>query len=193
MDGEVILPHFKVVLLGNTSTGKTSLANRWVNNIPTHDLSPTIGNKTMNKELTVDGKQIVVMLWDTAGQERYKALIPLYTRSSAAVILIAAVDNQSSIDALGDWLQVVKDCCDQGTPVVIGLNKTDLLDHEMDISYMQSIYPEVSAFFLVSAVTNENVDVMFFKAAELASRNAQGDESASTQQIKIEKDKSGCC
>eukprot|EP00003_Mantamonas_plastica_P011104 TRINITY_DN2069_c0_g1_i3.p1 TRINITY_DN2069_c0_g1~~TRINITY_DN2069_c0_g1_i3.p1 ORF type:complete len:170 (+),score=2.95 TRINITY_DN2069_c0_g1_i3:444-953(+) len=81
--------HFKLVLLGNSAAGKTSICNRFVNDAYTEHAESTIGASFMQKSIVMeDNEQIHFDIWDTAGQERFKSLAPMYYRGSAAAIIV---------------------------------------------------------------------------------------------------------
>ena len=78
----------KVVLLGESAVGKTSLATRFVNNQFSEFEESTIGAAFLSKALTINNKTIKFEIWDTAGQERYQSLAPMYYRGAKVGIIV---------------------------------------------------------------------------------------------------------
>ena len=78
----------KVVLLGDTGVGKSSLVLRFVTNNFKPYSESTIGASFMSKMIMVDAKPIKFQIWDTAGQEKYHSLAPMYYRGAAAAVIV---------------------------------------------------------------------------------------------------------
>ena len=76
--------HFKVVLVGSSNSGKTSIIQRYINNQFTSNLCPTVQAGYFEKSLSFDSKEISLDIWDTAGQERFHSIAPIYYRDAAA-------------------------------------------------------------------------------------------------------------
>jgi len=94
----------KVMLLGESAVGKTSVFHRFVKNAYSETYKATIGADFYSKELTVDGADVVLQIWDTAGQERYKSLGVTFLRGSDVCILVYDICNLESFEALGSWV-----------------------------------------------------------------------------------------
>merc|ERR1719397_1308646 len=87
---------FKLVFVGDSSVGKTSIISRFMYNHfdLTHDA--TIGIDFLAKTHTVQDKTVRLQLWDTAGQERFRSLIPSYIRDSSVAVVVYAIDNRDT-------------------------------------------------------------------------------------------------
>jgi small GTP-binding protein len=81
-------PPLKVILFGEVSVGKTSILSRLLNSTFADDPQSTVQRSYYMKTFTVEGLQVNVSLWDTAGQERYRSLAPLYSRHTAAALIV---------------------------------------------------------------------------------------------------------
>lgn len=86
---------FKVILLGDSSSGKTSIIQRFVNNkfeekdnVHILSIQPTIGIDFLGKNVTHNSTTCRLQLWDTAGQERYRSLIPSYLKDAVCAIFV---------------------------------------------------------------------------------------------------------
>merc|ERR1711997_722759 len=68
----------KIILLGNSGVGKTSLLSQYVNGVLVSDQSYTIGVVFKIKDIVVEGREVRLALWDTAGQERFRSITQTY-------------------------------------------------------------------------------------------------------------------
>jgi small GTP-binding protein len=117
----------KVILLGDSGTGKTSLVTRLINHQFQENMKPTIGCDFSQKEFDVAGKKVRVSIWDTAGQERFRAISYCYYKLMKIALLVFDLTNRKSFERLNFWMHEIQ-CQAQGSPfvVVIG-NKADLV------------------------------------------------------------------
>ena len=95
---------FKVLLLGNSNVGKSSLFLRFVDDIWNDTFVPTIGVDFKIKTFEIDSKKIKMQIWDTAGQERFKNIIASYYRGAHGILLLYDVTDKDSFKNLSNWL-----------------------------------------------------------------------------------------
>ena len=127
---------FKVLLLGNSNVGKSSLFLRFVDDIWNDTFVPTIGVDFKIKTFEIDSKKIKMQIWDTAGQERFKNIIASYYRGAHGILLLYDVTDKDSFKNLSNWLiEIEKNASKNVLKVLIG-NKSDLEDKRV-ISYNQ--------------------------------------------------------
>ncbi|KAK2579498.1 hypothetical protein KPH14_010809 [Odynerus spinipes] len=117
---------FKLVLLGESAVGKSSLVLRFVKGQFHEYQESTIGAAFLTQTVCLDDTTVKFEIWDTAGQERYHSLAPMYYRGAQAAIVVYDITNQDTFVRAQTW---VKELQRQASPsIVIALagNKADL-------------------------------------------------------------------
>jgi Ras-related protein Rab-6A len=157
----------KVVVIGNTAVGKTSIINQFVYGTVSVQHQPTVGIDFFAKLVKVEERAVRLQLWDTAGQERFHALIPSYIRSSTVALLVFDITNRETFDALKQWHKTVADLADPAL-IVVG-NKVDLEAARAVTADEARTYAEsVSApYFETSAMTPLNIQELFTAIAHI--------------------------
>jgi Ras-related protein Rab-1A len=125
---------YRIITLGDSGVGKTSIMKRYVHNIFQEDCISTVGVGFSFKEAIVeDGTKIKLKLIDTAGQEKYKAIAKSYYRNAEGVLFVFSYDNKESFNHIEDWLNFFKDNRKSGDkdngqdiPIVLIGNKYDV-------------------------------------------------------------------
>jgi small GTP-binding protein len=119
-------PNIKLVLLGETSVGKTSIVSIAQGSGYQADQVATVGACFHIKKVRVGDIAMKLHIWDTAGQERFRSLTPMYYRDSHFVFLVYAIDNLSTFTAISRWYDgIVSECTTLPHIFLIG-NKLDL-------------------------------------------------------------------
>ena len=95
---------FKLLLIGNSSVGKSSLLVRFVDDIWEENFVPTIGVDFKLKTLDVNGKKVKLQIWDTAGQERFKNITASYYRGGNGVLVVYDITDRDSFTNLTSLL-----------------------------------------------------------------------------------------
>ena len=121
----------KIILLGESGVGKTSIINRYVNNKFLSDSGTTLSASYSTKELVKNKTLYSLKLWDTTGQEKYHSITSIFIKGSNIVILVYSVDLYSSFEKLEYWYNNIKEILQEDNYVlaVVG-NKTDLIKDE---------------------------------------------------------------
>ena len=119
---------FKVLLLGNSDVGKSSLLLRYVDSVWNDAFVPTIGVDFKVKTLTINEKKVKMQIWDTAGQERFRTVVSTYFRGAHGILLLYDVTNRDYFKNLESWLiEIEKNAKEKVLKILIG-NKCDLTD-----------------------------------------------------------------
>ncbi|KAM3588269.1 uncharacterized protein V6R79_025160 [Siganus canaliculatus] len=150
---------FKVVLVGNSSVGKTSLLRSFCEGRFHPSTTATVGIDYSVKTLTLDNMQVAMQLWDTAGQERYRSITKQFFRKADGVVVMYDVTVEESFKAVKPWLTNVQEAAGEGIPILLLGNKMDM-DGERQVPFKEAeqlAYENKVMFFEVSAYTAKNV------------------------------------
>lgn len=177
----------KLVLLGESAVGKSSLVIRFVNREYSDNREPTIGAAFLTQKCTVDDRTVKFEIWDTAGQERFHSLAPMYYRNAQAAIVMYDITKASTLDKAKGWIKELQRQANSQIVIALVGNKLDLVeennsednieDNDNDSTNAggrQVSYEEASAyaseagllFFETSARTALNVDEVFTEIAK---------------------------
>lgn len=155
---------FKVVLVGDTGVGKSSLLNRFADNTFTERMTATIGVDFKIRTLQIEGKRVKLQIWDSAGQERFRALTASYYRGAHAVAIVFDLTCMESLNALQNvWIdEIDRHCPASACRVVIG-NKNDLVkSREVSVGEVHQMMRSLGCLYLeTSAKTADNVQNAF--------------------------------
>lgn len=88
----------KIVIAGDSNTGKTAISDRLVSNTFIESYEPTIGANFCQKDYDEPDKLIRLMIWSISGQEKYRSLAPMYIKGSDEIIVVFDVTNRHSYD-----------------------------------------------------------------------------------------------
>lgn len=117
---------FKIILIGNTSVGKSAVLQQFIENRFT-STSTTIGVDYGSREVEVPNYgPVKLQIWDTAGQEMYRSIVQSYFRSTGGIVLMYDMTDINSVDDLEQWQEIIKEKTTPGIPVILVGNKSDL-------------------------------------------------------------------
>ncbi|CAO0792711.1 unnamed protein product [Mucor circinelloides] len=118
---------FKLVLLGESAVGKSSLVMRFVKDHFDEYRESTIGAAFLAQTVTLDDNTIVKFeIWDTAGQERYKSLAPMYYRNANCAVVVYDITQASSLEKAKAWVNELQRQADPNIVIALAGNKCDL-------------------------------------------------------------------
>eukprot|EP01106_Pelomyxa_sp_JSP_P015292 TRINITY_DN519_c0_g2_i1.p1 TRINITY_DN519_c0_g2~~TRINITY_DN519_c0_g2_i1.p1 ORF type:complete len:209 (-),score=37.05 TRINITY_DN519_c0_g2_i1:56-682(-) len=148
------LSRFKMVFLGDTTVGKTSIITRFMYDTFDANYQATVGIDFLAKTMYMDGRTLRLQLWDTAGQERFRSLIPSYIRDCSVAVVVYDITSRATFTSVDKWVADVRAERSLDVVLVIVGNKTDLADKcrqvsieegELKAKEHQSIFLETSA------------------------------------------------
>jgi small GTP-binding protein len=197
-DDEIL--QIKMILLGNTAVGKTSIINRYVEDNFSNNIMSSVNMTFTQKTLTINKQKVQLNIWDTVGQEKFRSLSKLFFKDTKIVALVYSITNRKSFDDLGFWLNIFKETI--GVDVVIGVmgNKSDLfLEQVVNEEEGEKFAQEHGGFFdLVSAKDNKpGLDKFITKlVTECLKKNKNLSPSNGIKLVNQEQTqeiKAGCC
>ena len=121
----------KVIIIGDSGVGKTSLLYRYVFNKLDYESMPTLGAsfKTQVVDLPEEQDQIFLNLWDTAGQEKFKSLTKMYFQDADAAIIMYDVTFRESFESARQWAKDLREATNVSDLLIaVAGNKCDLAD-----------------------------------------------------------------
>ncbi|KAI8059186.1 ras family-domain-containing protein [Gongronella butleri] len=135
------VPTLKLLLIGNSNVGKSSLLLRFTDDtfLPQEEVSATIGVDFKVSMMEVDGREYKLTIWDTAGQERFRTLTSSYYRGAQGVILVYDVSSRETFDALNTWWNEVNTYC--SSPDVVKMIVGNKVDKESSrvVTYQEGL------------------------------------------------------
>ena len=164
---------YKVMILGDSGVGKTSILEQYVNQIFTGKYKVTIGSDFLTKDLTIDEEKIKLQIWDTAGQEKYRSLSLAYYRGADACVFVYDITDKTSFGNLDSWMETFFAQTAEGQtanfPIVIVGNKLDKEGRTVTIEAAKRWargHNDV-AVIEVSAKTGEGIESAFLEIGKL--------------------------
>ena len=161
---------FKVVLVGESGVGKTSIITQFIDQTFQEDQQSTTGGTFSTKSVICDnGKTLKFEIWDTAGQERYRALTKMFYKDANAAVLVFDITRKDSFDELQNyWAQQIKECSPPEIILAVAANKSDLIGKEVvDEEKARAFANELGAIYVsTTATTVESINELFILIAK---------------------------
>lgn len=154
----------KLVLLGDSGVGKTSIVQRYVHGYINEFQLATIGAAYLTKYENMGEKTVKFNLWDTAGQEKYRNLAPLYYREAQAAVVVYDITEKKSVNSAKSWITELEGQLGKGSAqIAIVGNKLDLEDERQVIASEVESWASERGFFHkeVSAMSGEGIISIF--------------------------------
>jgi len=154
--------NFKIVFLGKSGVGKTSITLRFCRDTFQDGTEATIGASFLTKMQVLKDRQIKFEMWDTAGQERYRALAPMYYRNADAAVLVYDITDGESFSSLQSWYQELQKNVPNCIIILTG-NKLDLAQDRKvpKENALEFANEKECALIEVSSKSGENIEELF--------------------------------
>lgn len=187
---------YKIILIGDSAVGKTSIINRFAENEYPETHIITIGTDLRVKNIYIDGTKIKVQLWDTAGQERFRSISRNFYRGADGIIVVYAINDTKSFQNVRTWFKDINtsDSADDGngnTHVVVKYlvgNKADLGDSVRTVSEEAGnnlAETHDVKFMEVSAKSSMNIEKLFINLIKDIRANNARPESPKGERVEV--------
>ena len=187
---------YKVLLLGDSSVGKTCFLKRYIDNTFQDAYLSTIGFDFKFKNVTLkDGKKVKVQLWDTAGQERFRTIAKSYYKGAHGIVLIYDVTSKRTYENIRKWLNQIKEEASNRISIILVANKIDC-EGEREVSKEEGENLATTSgltLFEASAKDSINVNESFQYLIEKISEKYANINSNTTKLNNSKNEKKGCC
>ena len=187
---------YKILLLGDSSVGKTCFLMRYTDNTFQEIHMSTIGldYKLKNVQLD-DGKIVKIQIWDTAGQDRFRSITKNYYKGAHGIILIYDITNQKTFENVKNWINQIKEEVSNKVTIILVGNKIDDEDHRVvSTEQGEKMAKDFGLmFFECSAKSGVNIDSTF---NELVKKTVENYSKVKMEGEKLKNKKGGkkgCC
>ncbi|XP_056602664.1 ras-related protein Rab-35-like [Triplophysa dalaica] len=172
---------FKLLIIGDSGVGKSSLLLRFADNTFSGSYITTIGVDFKIRTVEINGEKVKLQIWDTAGQERFRTITSTYYRGTHGVIVVYDVTSAESFVNVKRWLHEINQNCDDVCRILVGNKNDDPASKVVETNDAQKFAEQMGIhLFETSAKENVNVEDMFNCITELVLKGRK--ESVAKQQ-----------
>ena len=161
---------FKIILIGSSSVGKSSILQRYIQKVFNESYSCTIGVDFFMKSIDIGEKSIKLQLWDTAGTEKFRSITTGYYRGANAAFVVFDLTCKATFECLNEWIENYYKYSnpDSEKNVVLIGNKCDLVNkREVTTEEIEKFAKDNHImYFETSAKEGKNIDESFYYVAE---------------------------
>ena len=156
---------FKIILVGETGVGKTSIFNRFCTGKYEGNHSATVGVDFEVKDVKYNDKDYSIQIFDTAGQERFRSIITSYFRLADAFFVVFDLTNKNSLEYVPDCIETLKETIENPKFIILG-NKDDLKRDKLNDNEIFKVLNTIdnfdsNYFFKVSAKEGKSIYRVF--------------------------------
>ncbi len=154
---------FKIILIGDTSVGKTNILTKYLSDEFDPNSKATVGVEFGTKNFKIENKIVKVQIWDTAGQERYRSITNAYYKGAKGAFIVYDISKKTSFENIEKWLSDLKTNSDENLSIVLLGNKSDLVDKREVTTEEGKEKAKINkfAFIETSALNGKNIDKAF--------------------------------
>ena len=184
----------QLLIIGDSTVGKTSILGRYANNIFNSNYLATIGLDNFTKDENIDGKNVRIKIWDTAGQEKFQSLTKSFFHNAQGIMVVYDVTNSETYQNIKYWTQSIKTYMGNEIAkiavIIIG-NKIDSNEREVNKNEAEAFCSELGyPYFETSAKTGENVNsTIKYLVREVLKKNNLNKTKSFNESIRISKQK----
>lgn len=151
---------YKVVLVGDFGTGKSSLVRRYVDNTFSEDYISSIGVSISRKQLSTQVSNTTMMLWDIEGKTDFKPIFKQYLLGAKAFVVVADLTREKTLESIKEHIQLCEDTV-PGLPICIALNKSDIKSVNYNPQELKALSSNIIKVYTTSAKSGDTVNEMF--------------------------------
>ncbi len=154
---------FKILMLGSSSTGKTSLSERYITGLFNPNIKLTVGVEFYVKTVVYEGKQVKLQIWDLGGESRFRFLLPTYCLGSSGALFLFDLTRPNTLLSLDSWIKIVREK-NGDLPIILVGNKADLVEARKiskEIGIQTAQDNKLIEYIDVSAKLGDNVEELF--------------------------------
>ena len=162
--------NFKIILIGDSGVGKSSLIKRISKDDFQNEHNSTIGCEFSTFITKINNKVIKCQIWDTCGQEKYRSLISSFYNNLSLAIIIYAINDKNSFDNINLWLNDLKNKANVDIKIVLIGNKVDLSDERVVSNEELKKFSQdnnIDLCFETSAKTGFNAKTVFMECSKI--------------------------
>ena len=186
---------YKILLIGNSSVGKSSIIKKYINNSFEPSSISTVGVEYFKKTVMIDNKEYTLNIMDTCGQERFSAILPSYFKSADGIIFVFDITNKISFQCIEKWLKLADDNATYKA-ILVG-NKIDLEKiREVNKEEVEEFKEKQKMeYYETSAKNGTNINEIFTGITKIL---IEGNDIKTTHTFKIGQEnknekKNNCC
>ena len=164
---------FKMILIGDSSVGKSNILLKYLKNEFDQSSKATVGVEFGTKTVEMNDKKIKIQIWDTAGQERYRSITSAYYKGAKGAFIVYDITRRNTFDNIDKWISDLKTNGDNNISIMLIGNKSDLNDKrevETNEGIKKSEETKI-AFMETSALSGENIIKAFNELIEQIYQN----------------------
>ena len=161
---------FKIIVIGDSSVGKSCLTTQAVRNNFVEFYQATVGFEFLTFNLRINSNVVKLQIWDTCGQEVYKSLISNFYRNCSLALIVYAINNRDSFEHAENWLNDLKNQSNPNVRVFLVGNKSDLEQNRVISKEEGENFREqkkLDRFMETSAKTGDNARNVMLEAAKI--------------------------
>ena len=159
----------KIVLLGETAVGKTSIIQRFITDSFNSNCISSLSAQFNSKTMEINGETLKIDIWDTAGQEKYRSLARIFYKDAKVIVFVYDITNKKTFEEIKNyWFPQTKDNCENNVIYALVGNKNDLYEkEEVNEIDAQKYAEEINAIFkTTSALSNVGINNLFENIAQ---------------------------
>uniref|UniRef100_A0A0D9WBT7 Uncharacterized protein n=1 Tax=Leersia perrieri TaxID=77586 RepID=A0A0D9WBT7_9ORYZ len=150
---------FKLLLIGDSSVGKSCLLLRFADDSYVDTYISTIGVDFKIRTIELDGKTVKLQIWDTAGQERFRTITSSYYRGAHGIIIVYDVTDMESFNNVKQWLsEIDRYASDSVCKLLVG-NKCDLVESKVVDTEEAKAFAESLGISFLETSAKESINV----------------------------------